>query len=68
MGAYKRYCEFGSKEQRAELRVREFRKFGTTNLRGITVLIVQMLIMLNKTKDWALVLNAALVGVEVGLA
>ena len=29
---------FGGKEQRAELRVREFREFGTASLRGITVL------------------------------
>ena len=37
MGAYKRYREFGGKEQREELRVREFREFGTASLRGITV-------------------------------
>ena len=37
LGAYKRYREFGGKEQRAEPRVREFHKFGTASLRGITV-------------------------------
>ena len=37
MGAYKRYREFGGKEQRAEPRVREFHEFGTASLRGITV-------------------------------
>ena len=37
MGAYKRYREFGGKEQRAEPRVREFREFGIASLRGITV-------------------------------
>ena len=37
MGAYKRYREFGGKEQRAEPRVRDFREFGTASLRGITV-------------------------------
>ena len=37
MGAYKRYREFGGKEQREEPRVREFREFGTASLRGITV-------------------------------
>ena len=37
-GAYKRYCEFGGREQRAEPRVREFCEFGTASLRGITVL------------------------------
>ena len=35
----KRYREFGGKEQRPEPRVREFRKFGTASLRGITVFI-----------------------------
>ena len=38
MGAYKRYREFGGKEQREEPRVREFREFGTASLRGITVI------------------------------
>ena len=41
LGAYKRYCEFGDKEsikQQEEPRVREFRKFGTASLQGITVL------------------------------
>ena len=38
MGAYKRYREFGGKEQQEEPRVREFREFGTASLRGITVL------------------------------
>ena len=37
MGAYKRYREFGGKEQREELRVREFCEFGTVSLQGITV-------------------------------
>ena len=37
MGAYKRYREFGGKEQREEPQVREFREFGTASLRGITV-------------------------------
>ena len=37
MGAYKRYREFGGKEQQEEPRVREFREFGTASLRGITV-------------------------------
>ena len=37
MGAYKRYREFGGKEQREEPRVKEFREFGTASLRGITV-------------------------------
>ena len=37
MGAYKRHCEFGGKEQQEEPRVREFREFGTASLRGITV-------------------------------
>ena len=37
MGAYKRYRQFGGKEQREEPRVREFCEFGTTILRGITV-------------------------------
>ena len=38
-GCYKRYREFGGKEQREEPRVREFREFGTASLRGITVLL-----------------------------
>ena len=37
MGAYKRYREFGVKEQRPEQRVIEFRELGTVSLRGITV-------------------------------
>ena len=37
MGAYKRYREFGGKEQREEPRVREFREYGTVSLGGITV-------------------------------
>ena len=37
MGAYKRNREFGGKEQQEELRVREFREFGTASLQGITV-------------------------------
>ena len=37
LGAYKKYREFGGKEQRAESRVRESRKFETVSLRGITV-------------------------------
>ena len=37
LGAYKRYREFGGKEQREEPRVREFREFGAASLRGITV-------------------------------
>ena len=37
----KRYREFGGKEQRAELRVREFREFGTASLRGITVVLLE---------------------------
>ena len=42
LGAYKRYCEFGGKEQREEPRVREFREFGTASLRGIAVNIFNM--------------------------
>ena len=41
MGAYKRYREFGGKEQQEELRVREFGEFGSTSLRGITVVTDQ---------------------------
>ena len=37
LGAYKRYREFGGKEQQEEPRVREFREFGTASLRGIIV-------------------------------
>ena len=37
MGAYKRYREFGGKEQQEEPRVKEFREFGTASLQGITV-------------------------------
>ena len=37
MGAYKRYREFGGKEQQVESQVREFREFGTASFRGITV-------------------------------
>ena len=47
MGAYKRYREFGGKEQRVELRVREFCEFGTTSLRGITVLVKQCQVLRN---------------------
>ena len=38
MGAYKRYREFGGKEQREEPQVREFRELGTANFLGIIVL------------------------------
>ena len=48
MGAYKRYREFGGKEQRAESRVREFRKFGTASLRGITVLMLDIVHLVHK--------------------
>ena len=43
MGAYKRYREFGGKEQQEEPRVREFREFGTASLRGITVYLKRYL-------------------------
>ena len=39
MGAYKRYHEFGGKEQQAESQVRKFREFGTASLQGITVFL-----------------------------
>ena len=42
MGAYKRYREFGGKEQPEEPRVREFREFGTASLRGITVYMKEL--------------------------
>ena len=56
MGAYKRYREFGGKEQREEPRVREFREFGTASLRGITVvrvwIIWRQIIQKLKAVDW----------------
>ena len=47
LGAYKRYREFGGKEQREEPRVREFREFGTVSLRGITVLTLNFILKIH---------------------
>ena len=50
MGAYKRYSEFGGKEQQADLQVREFREFGTASLRGIIVSHKSHIILQNISK------------------
>ena len=67
MGAYKRYREFGGKEQREEPRVREFREFGTAryycilicNILGTRIYFVKAIQVLNfSIKNYRIGLNS----------